>query len=50
MGIALDEAGQRLRFAFGSITDALAAKFEQPPGHFVDVAMIEPDRRKLDWP
>ena len=46
--IALDEAIQRLWFAVGPVADALAAVFKQPPGHFIHVAMIEPDRGEFD--
>src|SRR5205807_152502 len=50
VGTTLEEAGQRLRLAVAPITDALAAECEQPAGHFINVTMIEPDRRKPDRP
>ena len=47
---ALDEAGKRLRLAFGPVAGTLAAELEEPAGHFIHMTMIEPDCRKPDRP
>ena len=45
--VAPDETGEGLRLALGPVADAFAAERQETPRHFIDMAMIETDRREL---